>query len=707
MQEASNARVDTRTAAMLTETPYRTVQLTVNDGRMPAEIVPITRGGKGGLSYSIAVRDLPVSAQLAWKALNEEKHDLSANLAGYKAKNGEEGLKKLMDIYDAVRELALYKEQKRRDLVEQRARIAGELKLSTSRLYQLEAAYKKDGLSGLMGPMTRADKGAPRTMCLLAQDYATAEYCVGSKVTQSVVYENLKKLAAAMGEKACEICPYNPASLYRATAISRGLFSDGELPVCEHVMAVEAKIKTDLDAGTECDAYYYPGMVAPQNRCAFNRFIATLPPGAVALGRMGVRYWEARFMPKCLRAKPEMVNEVWFGDHHVFDCFVLYEGKPVRPWLTAWMDARSGAIVGWALSLNPNSNTIIKSLANAIRYTVGSPFHGLPVMLYIDNGKDYRCKRIEGDGLRDYDVGQLNVSCTADNALLKSLGIGVTHAIPYRAWSKTIERMFGTIEPRWCRQIPGWCGNGIDQKPEDLSADIRAGRLWTFEQFVAYFANVILPEYHAYIPDGDKERQSPMDIYLSSPRARDKEEPSGALLAVYQMRSIERKVTTQGVNFFGRKLANYLLGPYIGQYVQIKYDGEADQTVTIYDRDNTYICEATDANEFALIGEDEERLAEHMERQQLAKREARAALRLPTERVKLLGSLATEIPDLSMTSTITSLAAEQAYRGREEKRAEITRIHAERTAAEKSAENRISAELKKRGAELHRQAGAG
>lgn len=701
MQDASTARVDTRTAAMLTGTPYRTVQFQTASGALPADIVPITRGGKDGVQYSIAVRDLPIEAQLSWAAMQGEARDLSANLAGYRAKNGEEGLKKLMDIYDAVREMALYKAQKRRDLVAQRARIAETLGLSTSRLYQLEAAYKKDGLSGLMGPQTRADKGAPRAMCLFAQDYASAEYCVGSKVTQNVIYEHAKRLAAGLGERACEICPYNPGSLYRATAISRGM-PEEDLPVCKHLMKIDARIKDALGEGRdiEADAVLLPGMIVSDSRCAFNRFLATLPLGVVAAGRMGIRYWEARFMPKCLRAKPDAVNEVWFGDHHVFDAFVLHEGKPVRPWLTAWMDARSGAIVGWMISLNPNSHTIIESLRLAIQYTVGSPFHGLPMMLYIDNGKDYRCKRIEGDGLRDYAVGKLNAACTADNAMLKTLGIGVTHAIPYRAWSKTIERAFGTIEPRWIRQIPGWCGNGIDQKPETLNEDIRAGRLWTYEEFCAYFANVVLPEYHAYIPTGDKERLSPMDIYLNSPRARDGEEPSNAMLAVAKMQTMERMVSTQGVNFFGRKMADAALDRYIGSYVQIKYDNRDDATVTVLDRDGNYLCEAADASAFRLIGEDEERLAAHMERQSALRREVRAALRLPLERVRMLGTLVGEIPDLAMQSTITSLVSEQAYRGREDKRDEIACIHGERTKEARAAGNRISRELSARGAEL-------
>lgn len=200
----------------------------------------------------------------------------------------------------------------------------------------------------------------------------------------------------------------------------------------------------------------------------------------------------------------------------------------------------------------------------------------MPMMLYIDNGKDYRCKRIEGDGLRDYPVGRLNAECTAENALLKTLGIGVTHAIPYRAWSKTVERSFGTLETQWIRQLPGWCGNGIDEKTESLNADIRAGKLLTYEEFAAYWVNVILPEYHNYKPIDDKQRQTPIEIYQTSQKARDGKVPSWALMGVAAQQRMERKVGTQGIRFFGRTFANAALDAYIGQYVQVLYDTEDD-----------------------------------------------------------------------------------------------------------------------------------
>ncbi len=64
------------------------------------------------------------------------------------------------------------------------------------------------------------------------------------------------------------------------------------------------------------------------------------------------------FAFKNIREKTNLVNQVWFGDHHQMDVFVIDEGgNAVRPWLTAWYDAGSGCLIGWCISTCPNSTT--------------------------------------------------------------------------------------------------------------------------------------------------------------------------------------------------------------------------------------------------------------------------------------------------------------------------------------------------------------
>ena len=79
-----------------------------------------------------------------------------------------------------------------------------------------------------------------------------------------------------------------------------------------------------------------------------------------------------------------------------------------------------------------------------------------------------------------------------------------------------------------------------------------------------------------------------------------------------------------------------------------------------------FVCEAVAADNFRLIGEDEERLSDHLAMQARTRKEKLAALRLPADRVRILDTMATEVPDLAQTATITSMVHERAWRGKQE-----------------------------------------
>ena len=184
----------------------------------------------------------------------------------------------------------------------------------------------------------------------------------------------------------------------------------------------------------------------------------------------------------------------------VSDCklnlLVLNEnGDPVHPWMTAWMDACSRKFVGWELTLEPNSDMVADSFCRAAVYAKDSDVHGLPRYIYIDNGKDYRSHRFEGETLVETDLGCLNAEFSEKEGLLRTLGVGVHHALPYRGWSKDVERAFGTLED-FVREFPGWCGDSPEERPEDNGRILRRmrerGELMNFETFAKCFAEKLL-----------------------------------------------------------------------------------------------------------------------------------------------------------------------------------------------------------------------
>ena len=165
-------------------------------------------------------------------------------------------------------------------------------------------------------------------------------------------------------------------------------------------------------------------------------------------------------------------------------------------------------------------------------------------------------------------------------------------------------------------------------------------------------------------------------------------------------------MSTTGIKFAGRTFQDPALVPYIGQYVTILYNCKDAESVSVM-QGNEFICEAYEADRLMLVGEDREKLEKHMSHQKASKREARAALRLPQERISRLNDLVMEAPDLETASTLTSLVHERAQRERQEAKQRQDTIKGKKNASEKLAERRIRDGLAERGAELLRMAAEG
>lgn len=373
--------VDTETAARLIQkTPQWIGQLILN-GKLDAEQ---SEGfGQGGITYRIPLESLPTEAQIRYyeeigRRATQEREE-GFDLGAYARKAGEAGLNALLERQRAVLQLIGRRESGGKGLTEAIEEIAAEHGMSGMTLRRLEARYLEMGLGGLVRS-GRSDKGASRTMCLEARRRIYELYLDANRRKGATILDMIASDAQTEGAEACRECPYSPESR-RHAAIQR----------------------SDL-------AEYYPecgeagnGLIPPQSRHAVNRVIKGIKPGDAAFARCGSRAWEADYMMKGMRRKPDMVNEGWFGDHHQFDVFVLDErGKPVRPWLTAWYDIGSGVLAGWCISLNPNSGTITEALARAIAKKPNSEIYGAPKWIYIDNGKDYRSRRFEGDEETEY-----------------------------------------------------------------------------------------------------------------------------------------------------------------------------------------------------------------------------------------------------------------------------------------------------------------
>ncbi|MFQ8758089.1 MAG: hypothetical protein ACLSAF_00265 [Intestinimonas sp.] len=182
--------------------------------------------------------------------------------------------------------------------------------------------------------------------------YAYGLYMTQVKRKKTVVHQMVLERAQKLGPEACTECMYRESSAAR-----RALEEQGE-----------------VNHYPPCTFPKETGLVVPDCRQTLDRILAAIPRDELTLARRGRKALKDDCMPMAIRAKPEQVNEVWFGDHHQMDCFVLdEEGKAVRPWLTMWYDAASGFPVGWVLCKKPNTQTIIAAFNNAVLVQEGQP----------------------------------------------------------------------------------------------------------------------------------------------------------------------------------------------------------------------------------------------------------------------------------------------------------------------------------------------
>lgn len=599
--------VEAKVAAELTGEHLRTIYKRLDKGEYIS-----TLGNSG--SKVVLVSSLPAYAQLNFisKYGVDDKNSITApnniidiDMAAYKEKFGEAGLKEFIKKYELVQEaleIEITAKGNKTILWEQ---LAKDNRVSKRNLDRWVKGFKEFGAKSLMKKVDRANKGETSSTCISAK-IMLFQQRLDKKIkrNETVCMERVVKYAdSEEGKKACANCVFRDGSEARFKSQEDGL----EFPLCTmknkdglKISRSPATISRILKNEISDEVLYY-----------------------VFKGR---KAWEAKYMHKATREKPSLINEVWFGDHHVLDVFIKdMDGKIVKPWLTAWYDAASGCVVGWCLSTNPNSQTIAEAFAYGVCEKKDFIFSGLPLIVYTDNGKDYRSHAFEGGKIIDKSFGKGMPFNIETDGILKQLGIENVHAKAYHGWAKPIERFFGTFADRYVRELPGWCGRHPDERPEDFEKDLKKlanqDKLLTIDELREWLIN-ILNEYHTTEHSGYSSKK-PIDLYMNGKKARN-DKPSWAVLSILKMEFTERTITTQGITFDNKLYWNKELADrhLINQKVKIRYNRENKDAIMVI-HDGKFICAATVKHSLKMVREDEEKIAEHMSNQKRQEREVK------------------------------------------------------------------------------------
>ncbi len=320
------------------------------------------------------------------------------------------------------------------------------------------------------------------------------------------------------------------------------------------------------------------------------------------LAANGTREWRNRMMLKGKRDATTLdVMELLVGDEHTFDLWVQYTApngkiKAVRPVLVAWMDMRSRDILGDVICVKANGDTLKESLVKVI-YTAG-----VPKRLLIDNGKDYTKEELTGQSRK-----QRNIDFDFDAETVgfyQSIGIqGVDRALPYQAWVKAVERLFGRVCSNFSKWFTSYTGTlttskTADKRPKDIDGMLERGELLTMEEFFAAWEKWKNEKYrakpHRGLKDAGEKWITPGELFEHGPR-HEKAAPPKEYAAMLLMKADTARVYNQGIHKFGTLYTNYELAFWKDKTVRIKWDIDDVSKLYVYAPDGHKICEAVSA----------------------------------------------------------------------------------------------------------------
>ena len=370
----------------------------------------------------------------------------------------------------------------------------------------------------------------------------------------------------------------------------------------------------------ECAKEYYPELVdsIPHER-SFRRHIEKDIPEAV---RIYMRDGDKAMKDKCLPYINRMydnlhANDVWIADNHTFDIqsYDEVEGTIHRLYLTAFLDAKSGVLVGWNVCQSPNSQSTILALRHGIKR------FGIPKAVYFDNGREFLTHDVGGRGHRKRKNDNEDIE---PPTILQRLGIQMHNAIVRNAKAKPIERTFSTLTLQFARMFEGYCGGTIMQRPESLKRRIKEGKLPCDYEVREFINDWIDYDFNIQEYGGSEAKykgMSRIDVWNKDIKTVGVRKAAESELNLMLARSTRiQKIKRNGVfvDIVGEKL--WFNDPevtykHLGEEVYVRYDPADLRTVRVYDREDRYLWTWQCADKLLVdyITEDTEDISDAME----------------------------------------------------------------------------------------------
>jgi hypothetical protein len=278
--------------------------------------------------------------------------------------------------------------------------------------------------------------------------------------------------------------------------------------------------------------------------------------------------------------------------------------------------------------------------------------HGVPKECAVDNGKDFDAFALHGRTKRER--RKLMVDSERVVGAFALLTIKPHNVQKYHGQSKPCERFFGTLESRFGKLWPTYCGNKPENRPEGLQDRLDRGQAPTLEDFTASFSEWVENDYNNREHSGDGvDGETPAAVFDALlPEKRTAPETRLDFLLHKSSRPV--KVTQNGVMFDGLRYGKYepALRPLLGQKVTLRMDPANVSRVTVWTLDGRFACAAT-SNERVPANASREVLAE-------ANREKRRDTKVKLAYKEARFRMTDDLPD-RMSRAASRRAREQAH----------------------------------------------
>lgn len=324
----------------------------------------------------------------------------------------------------------------------------------------------------------------------------------------------------------------------------------------------------------------------------FKRSVEKIPNAI----KMYFREREKVFIDKCAPYIKRMYNDlesndIWVADNHTFDIMVEKEGKPVRVYLTAFMDVRSRKMTGWCVTDAPSSDATIYALKK------GCEKFGVPRSIYTDNGREFLFHDLGGNGFRKKRKSGEKLKLPS---ILDDLGIEFRTALPRNARGKGIERAFCTVKEQFSKLFESYTGGTILERPDRLKKVVKNMKgLPNIEELIQFVDIYIEGWYNKQPHEGaGMNGKCPDEIFtenLITQRILPKEKEDLMFMRYAKSNTGMLKVGKNGVTltFYGKQLQYWneeLWKEHFGQNVYVRYNPEDLNSIRIYDEQKRFLC---------------------------------------------------------------------------------------------------------------------